>query len=388
MTCSKYNVCGCNINVKTVGKDDMTIVKFLGQDRTAVNWNEIQVQEVLCLPDLNPDIEYINEVTISVEILNQELIRTPYAYKAYRAYFISTDELTLVKTVISAISIPTALITAITTALTALVTLLQGPAALLPPGNPISDALNKIPALITSINNAVTGINNALTAINNLTVPTSTCSLLILLNSLNVALASLQTALDEVLKLVNKLITDVSSLLPALSGALNAIINPLIANINSLLSMLANYLSYVATLVTYFEKDNFFEIIPNAEDTCLTGREIVIEGVLHQNIMYTANDPTQKVYSVTYNIPFSAYIVVYASFVNLPYVENVLVVSNSTTCTYESVNGFYFSPDVEVLPNLNESFNVESFIENVYLNALDKDTMFKNVTVFLKANPQ
>ena len=49
---------------------------------------------------------------------------------------------------------------------------------------------------------------------------------------------------------------------------------------------------------------------PNLEGRLLTGRKLIVEGKLCQQIEYTADDETQPVHSVTYYVPFSSYIVV------------------------------------------------------------------------------
>lgn len=49
---------------------------------------------------------------------------------------------------------------------------------------------------------------------------------------------------------------------------------------------------------------------PNQEGTLLSGFKLVVEGLLTQKIIYTADEPTQSVHSADFSIPFSAFIVV------------------------------------------------------------------------------
>jgi hypothetical protein len=88
---------------------------------------------------------------------------------------------------------------------------------------------------------------------------------------------------------------------------------------------------------------------PNAEGTLLTGRKLIIEGVLNQKIVYTADVPEQSVHSAHFQVPFSAYIVIPA--------------------------------DTE----LYDKFCVKTCIEDVYTEVFSKRGIFKNVTLLLKA---
>lgn len=48
----------------------------------------------------------------------------------------------------------------------------------------------------------------------------------------------------------------------------------------------------------------------NMEDVALTGRAIMFGGEAKQTIVYSSNDPLNPIYSVTFYVPFSSYIVV------------------------------------------------------------------------------
>lgn len=88
---------------------------------------------------------------------------------------------------------------------------------------------------------------------------------------------------------------------------------------------------------------------PNQEGTTLTGFKLIIEGVLDQKIIYTADKPTQPVHSAEFCFPFSAFIV-------LPL---------GTTVT--------------------DDFCVDACIEDVFIKVINPRKFFKNVTLLLNA---
>lgn len=92
-------------------------------------------------------------------------------------------------------------------------------------------------------------------------------------------------------------------------------------------------------------------LIENAEGTKLTGRKLIIEGVLKQKIVYTALVTDQSVHSAHFEIPFSAFIVL--------------------------------RRDVST----DDEFCVDICIEDVFIKALSRRKIFKNVTLFLRARP-
>ncbi|WP_461204782.1 DUF3794 domain-containing protein [Clostridium sp. DL1XJH146] len=87
----------------------------------------------------------------------------------------------------------------------------------------------------------------------------------------------------------------------------------------------------------------------SAEGQILTGWKLIIEGELVQKIEYVADEATQSVHAAHFKVPFSTYIV-------LP--EE-------------------FSEDCIV--------NVVPYIEDIYIQLIDKRTLFKNVVLFLDA---
>lgn len=90
----------------------------------------------------------------------------------------------------------------------------------------------------------------------------------------------------------------------------------------------------------------------NPEGLSLTGYKLLVEGFLCQTLVYTADECEQSVHSAHFNMPFSTYIV-------LP--------NTGTT--------------------LDDKFNVRVCIEYVFAKRLTPRTIFKNVTVYLQAEP-
>lgn len=92
-------------------------------------------------------------------------------------------------------------------------------------------------------------------------------------------------------------------------------------------------------------------LITNEEGTFLTGRKLIIEGILCQKIVYTGEVTTQSVHSAHFNIPFSAFIML--------------------------------KKDTPI----ETKYCVESCIEDVYVEKIGDKEIFKNVTVLLRAFP-
>ena len=71
--------------------------------------------------------------------------------------------------------------------------------------------------------------------------------------------------------------------------------------------------------------------LENKEGTLLTGRKLVIEGILRQKIVYTADVPSQSVHSVHFDIPFSAFVIIQGTAIGSdrfkvePYIEDIYI---------------------------------------------------------------
>ncbi|MCX7615579.1 MAG: DUF3794 domain-containing protein [Clostridiales bacterium] len=87
----------------------------------------------------------------------------------------------------------------------------------------------------------------------------------------------------------------------------------------------------------------------NEEGTKLTGKKMLVEGILCQKIVYTAAVCQQSVHSAHFNVPFSTFIVL--------------------------------NPEI----SLTDTVCIETCIEDVFVKAVNCRQIFKNVTLFLRA---
>lgn len=91
--------------------------------------------------------------------------------------------------------------------------------------------------------------------------------------------------------------------------------------------------------------------ITNWEGTLLTGRKLVIEGILKQKIVYTAAVDEQSMHSAHFEIPFSVFII------------------------------------VDEDTSLSQTFKLDTCIEDIFTCRLSHRSIFKNTTIFIKATP-
>lgn len=89
----------------------------------------------------------------------------------------------------------------------------------------------------------------------------------------------------------------------------------------------------------------------NQEGTILTGKKLIVEGIICQKIVYTAAVCKQSVHSAHFNIPFSAFIVL-----------NPAITLTDILC-------------------------IDTCIEDVFVKAVNNRQIFKNLTLFLRAKP-
>lgn len=88
----------------------------------------------------------------------------------------------------------------------------------------------------------------------------------------------------------------------------------------------------------------------NKEGRKVTGRNLIVKGLLKHKIIYTALVEGESVHSVKCDIPFSTFIVLYEG-------------------------------------SLEEKFTVDFCVEDVFVKLLNKRKIFKNTIVFLRAKP-
>lgn len=395
MACQKTNKsCNCDFNIKSFGLCDPKRVTINGEDRTVLNWSEISVPEILCVPEAKPNIENLDQVYATADLTSVKLIETPFAYEVI-SRLSTQEELNALGVIYNSINVGTnsiiTLVGAVTTAVSAVIT-----------GIPIADITPAIQALINTVNDAVDLVNStlatlvtasaeALTLINlgpTGALANSICELLAtlesLINSLSDAILALLTAVEALVELVIELVPLLDAVLTPLLATVNSTVKTVLSEIEAVIELILNLIALLGFV-------RYVVITPNEEGTCLTGRKLVIEGFLNQKVVYTGDVDIQSVHSAHYSVPFSAFIVAYANFDGLDYVSNVtintLVNGVSTPMT---ISGFGLSCNGEIpdlVPDLCEEFCVETYIEDVFATALDPRTIFKNVTLFLLAKP-
>lgn len=377
MYCNNKDIsCGCKFNIKSLGQCDVSRITLQGSDRTALNWNEISVPEVMEVPVQKPDIEHLDQVHVNAVIHNLKLIETPYSYKSY-AKMATTLEIT---TVTDAVNLAGAIdLDPLITAVNAILAVPGLPA--IPAVAAVIAALNTVTATAASLTTAVTDA---------LDILAGDCVTAVILTevvqSVQAALNVLYTAIQALLTAVNALaaataaIPVVGPLVAAAVAAVVTIINALVTEILAVLTALTNSLILIGDT-------SILVIQANEEGTCLSGRKLVVEGALEQKVIYTALVDSQTVHSVCKTVPFSAYIIPYANFIGLTYTQNITVLLDPANCTTGTVNGFPYNPQKPLEVDLCEEFEVNVCVEDVFAYDIDTRNIFKNITLFLYAKP-
>lgn len=393
MSCINNN-CNCNFSIKNYGTSDLSRVNLVGSDRTTLNWSEISVPEILPIPELKPDIESIDQVYVNSIIDSIKLIETPFAYETYRTYYVTEIELVSVQALATTISteFPTAAITTIVADIDNLIIATNSIVAPLLPNpdlDPISNVLLDLAGITATLSTLVAAVTTAATEITSLTIPGSVCVVVSLLEDLYTAILAVDTALATAAALLNELVVLARELLdplvPGSSDTIDAAVAPILTKISAVRIILAQYLTSITNFINQLQQPNFMVLIRNAEGTFLSGRKLIINGKLNQKIVYTANVTDQSVHSAHFSVPFSAFIIPYSDFEGLTYEENILVVTDFITCATATVSGFPFTPGTDIIPNLDEIFSVNVFIEDIFVYPIDPRTIFKNITLFLQA---
>lgn len=409
--------CGCDFNIKTVGNCDISRLNINGSNKSHLNWTEILIPEILCIPEQKPDIEAIDQVYANIILDNVKLIETPFAYKKYILYSFY-QALTGIDTALPGLL--TTLTGDVTTLLDPITTPGTGLLALLNTLSTTLGALTAIPgvnALITIVNNGVIDINDLISNIDQTVV-----ALGVAVDNLIAAIAAdplsaeaICEAIQAVIDILNSLTNLVNSLIPLLTNLLDslsaavALVDPVLGAavitavtivtdaldllINTTLTpLLATVITSIGAILSLLapidcENPYAFTIIGNEEGTCLSGRKLIIEGTLKQKVVYTAEVDVQSVHSAHYEVPFIAFIIPYAKFEGLNYQENIQVYDPETGGPI-FIDGYMYNEEIGINVDLCEEFNIEKYIEDIYVYALDKRRVFKNVTVFLKAKPE
>lgn len=134
-------------------------------------------------------------------------------------------------------------------------------------------------------------------------------------------------------------------------------INTVVASVNILRK------TVIATPRSYNDTGAEPVPLPNLEGKLLTGRKLIVEGQICQQIEYTANESAQPVHSVEFFVPFSSYI----------------VVPRTVTLTVGTEPVEFDSLDV--------NFDVNACLEDIRACLLDERRILKQVTLMLYAVP-
>lgn len=389
MSCVDNN-CNCNFSIKNYGTSDLSRISLIGKDRTTLNWSEISVPEILSIPELKPDIESIDQVYVTSSINSIKLIETPFAYETYRTYYITILELSMVQALANTISteFPSQAISTIATNINSLVGIVNGIIGDDPDPTlqPIVAILSQLSAIATTLPPDAANVSAAAAKIIELKTPGSVCAVVSLLEDLYNAINLVDADLENAFSLLNQLVVLSHELLDSTSSdTIDAAVAPILVDITTVRATLSQELTSVTNMITELKEPNFLVLIRNAEGTYLTGRKLIVNGNLNQKIVYTASVDVQSVHSAHFSVPFSAFIIPYADFEGLVYEENVLVVTDFSTCATTTVSGFPFTPGTELIPNLDEIFAVNVYVEDIFVYPTDPRTIFKNITLFLQA---
>lgn len=370
------NTCGCTFNIKTFGACDVSRIRLNGSDPTQLNWNEISVPEVFQVPEQKPDIEHLDQAYVEAVIGGANLVETPFAYRIYDRPATALE----ISIAISAVNLAVIDLAPITEAVNAILAI---------PGLPAIPAVTALENALTAVETAGTNLTTAVTAaLTALNAPCLIASALVsIIQTVIDALNALEVTLNLLIAAANALVTATAAI-PVVGPLVAAAVALLITAINTVSALITTALTALQQAITTIGATSVLVITSNEEGTCLSGRKLIIEGMLNQKVVYTGLVPTQTVHSVCRSIPFSAYIIPYASFEGLTLEKGIAVVPNpSLPCETITVNGFPYTPGTPLVVNLCEEFCVSSCIEDIFVDAIDTRTIFKNVTLFLSAKP-
>lgn len=117
------------------------------------------------------------------------------------------------------------------------------------------------------------------------------------------------------------------------------------------ISSRAEIISQRVIVTPLTSRDHYLNMpVQNQEGTMLTGRKLIIEGVLQQKIVYAAV-PAQSVHSVNFDVPFSTYII------------------------------------LDPHDQLTRKFKIDTCIEDIFITNVTARKIFKNVALVIRALP-
>jgi hypothetical protein len=98
-------------------------------------------------------------------------------------------------------------------------------------------------------------------------------------------------------------------------------------------------------------------LVPNNEGKIVTGRKLIIEGLLCHTVTYVAAVAEQSLHSIQYSVPFSAFIVIPKTI------------------------------GASLIDTKDITFDINTCIEDVFIKDFSPRELFKNVTLLLQAIP-
>lgn len=127
-----------------------------------------------------------------------------------------------------------------------------------------------------------------------------------------------------------------------------------------------------------------FQIQANQEGTCLTGRKMLISGIINQKIVYIANVPSQSVHVIECSHLFHSYIILYPKFTNTSdLLDDITAIDPLDPSKTITISGYLYTEDIEV--DICEEFSITTCIEDIFAKVLNERTIFKNITFFIYA---
>lgn len=381
--CRQNGMEGCGLRLKSVGVADLSRIKLDGQTSELLNWSEISVPELLPIPTEKPDIEQLDQVYVDAKITSAKLIETPYAYQVYQR---AATELERQKAT-----------TAIQTAKVEVTEIEQAGEALLKlPNLPALPQLGTLQARLNAVSTASaqldTVVSNALTLLEE--DCGSAAQVQALLQQVETAVPLLEQALSAIAADLTAL--DVTKDNDKDNDGDNdkhagwkeqsaKLLEAVVALNETLQTAQAALASAIALLGT----TTYFALRPNEEGTYLTGRKLIVEGVLRQKVVYTGLVRDQSVHSVHKTVPFTAYIIPYAKFEGSEVQEvEVMADPEMEPCKTITIRGFAYDPQHPPVVDLCETFCVNGYVEDIFAYPVDCRTIFKNITLFLLAKPE
>ncbi|MGL4913861.1 MAG: hypothetical protein ACRC3Y_15675 [Romboutsia sp.] len=131
-----------------------------------------------------------------------------------------------------------------------------------------------------------------------------------------------------------------------------------------------------------------FTLESNEEGTCISGRKLLVNGLLKQKIIYTGDNFSQSVHMFKHEYPFSTYIIVYAKFKDISALTTDIVVIDPLDNTKTIIiDGYLYNNNNPVEVNLCEDFCVDVFVEDIFTKLVNSETIFKSISLFLSAKP-